>query len=68
MSTRHSTTIELSHGVTADVKADAEGVTFGVQSDGSLLTDMNLPPEQAMEIADALTAGAAHCLAARGEA
>ena len=48
-----------------DVKADAEGVTLGAQSDGSLLIDLHLTPEQAMELADALTQGAAKCLAAR---
>jgi hypothetical protein len=51
-----------------DVKADAEGVTLGAQSDGSLLIDLHMTPEKAMEIADALTQGAAKCLAARGEA
>lgn len=52
----------------ADVKASASGVVFGTYNDAVQASDLALTPEQAMEIADALTAGAAHCLAARGEA
>jgi hypothetical protein len=66
MNTWQSTPIELPAS-TIDVKADSEGVTLGAQSDGSLLVDLHITPEQAMELADALTQGAAHCLAARGE-
>jgi hypothetical protein len=59
-----SNPIELTTA-TLDVKADVEGVTLGAQSDGSLLVDLHLTPEQAMALADALTEGATRCLAAR---
>lgn len=65
MSTWNSNYIQINDDVVVDVKADAEGVTLGAQSDGSLLVDLHITPERAMEIADALTRGAAHCLAAR---
>lgn len=66
MNAWQSTPIELT-ATTLDVKADAEGVTLGAQSDGSLLVDLHCTPEQAIELAEALTTGAAKCFAARGE-
>lgn len=68
MTTWHSNPIKLDADASVDVKADAGGVTLGAQSDGSLLVDLHFTPEQAIEIAEALTTGAAKCLAARGEA
>jgi hypothetical protein len=65
MTTWTSNPIRLT-AASLDVKADADGVTLGAQSDGSLLVDLHCTPEQAMELADALTEGAAKCLAARG--
>ena len=50
-----------------DVKASADGVTFGTYNDAVQASDLVLTPEQAIELAEALTTGAAHCLAARGE-
>jgi hypothetical protein len=67
-------TIWVSHSIAirdelhADVKASATTVTLGTYNDAVQASDLVLTPEQAMELADALTEGAAKCLAARGQA
>ena len=48
-----------------DVKASAESVTLGTYNNAVQASDLVLTPEQAMELADALTQGAAKSLAAR---
>jgi hypothetical protein len=63
-----SSPIQIRDELQVDVKASAESVTFGTYNDAVQASDLVLTPEQAMEIADALTQGAAKCLAARGEA
>jgi hypothetical protein len=57
--------IQIRDDLHADVKASASGVTFGTYNDAVQASDLVLTPEQAVEIAEALTAGAAKCLAAR---
>jgi hypothetical protein len=47
------------------VDSSNNGVDLGKVSGGIYASDLLLTPEQAMELADALTQGAAHCLAAR---
>lgn len=53
-------------GIDVSVHATPRGVIFGKLSDGVYSSDLLLTPEQAMELADALTQAAAKCLAARG--
>lgn len=55
-------------GIEVQVHAARDGVTFGKLVDGVYASDLLLTPEQACDIAEALTTGAAKCLAARGEA
>lgn len=68
MQTWASGPIQIRDDLHADVKASASGVTFGTYNDAVQASDLVLTPEQACEIAEALTTGAAKCLAARGEA
>jgi hypothetical protein len=56
--------IEITPSVFVDVKANANGVVLG-QGNDVWFHDLHLVPEQACQIADALTQGAAKCLAAR---
>jgi hypothetical protein len=65
MSTWYSNPIQIKDELHVDVKADATSVTVGSYNDDVQASDLVLTPEQAMELADALTQGAAHCLAAR---
>jgi hypothetical protein len=66
MSAYQSSPIQLNNGVTADVKADADGMTVGFQSDGVLLIDVNVTDMgNAALLIDALDRGMTHCLAAR---
>ncbi|MGC1550809.1 MAG: hypothetical protein WA777_19985 [Rhodanobacter sp.] len=52
-------------GMTIDVRANRDGVTSGRMVNGVYASDLLMSPEQAIEYAEALTEGAAHCLAAR---
>lgn len=61
-----SSPIQIRDELQIDVKATAESVTFGTYNDAVQASDLVLTPEQAMELADALTQGATRCLAARG--
>lgn len=63
-----SSPIQIRDELQIDVKASAEAVTFGTYNDAVQASDLVLTAEQAMELADALTEGAAKCFAARGEA
>lgn len=60
-----SSPIQIHDELHADVKATAEAVTFGTYNDAVQATELVLTPEQAIELADALTEGATKCLAAR---
>ena len=54
MTTWHSTPIELP-AAALDVKSDAEGVTLGAQSNGTLLVDLNFTDMAALDaLIDAL--------------
>lgn len=53
-------------GIEIQIHASDEGVTFGKLVDGVYASDLLLTPEQAMELADALTEAATACIAARG--
>lgn len=64
MSTWQSSPIPVD-GIEVRVHADADGVTLGKLVDGIYASDLVLTPEQAMQIADALTEGATRCLTAR---
>jgi hypothetical protein len=64
MNNWQSSTIEV-NGFELRVDASANGVDLGKVSGGIYASDLLLTPEQAMELADALTQGAAQCLAAR---
>lgn len=66
MSTWQSNLIAVD-GIEVRVHASVEGVTLGKLVDGIYASDLVLTPEQAMELADALTEGATACIAARGE-
>jgi hypothetical protein len=57
--------IQIRGELALDAKATTEGVTLGRFMDAVLAEDLVLTPEQAMELADALTQGATRCLAAR---
>ena len=59
--------IQVRDELQVDVKASTESVIFGKYNDAVEAYDLVLTPEQAIEIAEALTTGAAKCLAARGE-
>lgn len=61
-----SSPIQIRDELRVDVKASAESVTFGTYNDAVQASDLVLTPEQAMELADALTQAATRCLAARG--
>jgi hypothetical protein len=52
-------------GISLQVHASTEGVDIGKVADTVYSSDLLLTPEQAMELADALTEGAAKCLAER---
>lgn len=66
MTTWTSNQIKLKGGVTADVKADADGVTLGVQSNGTLLVDLNTDDIAVLDsLIVALVSAKHHCLAAR---
>ena len=58
--------IKVGERVVVDVRADEKSVVLG-QGDDVWFHDLHLAPECAIEVAEALTTGAAHCLAARGE-
>jgi hypothetical protein len=60
-----SSPIQIRDELRVDVKASAESVTFGTYNDAVQASDLVLTPEQAIEIAETLTTGAAKCLAAR---
>jgi hypothetical protein len=60
-----SAPIQIRDELRVDVKASADTVTFGTYNDAVQASDLVLTPEQAMELADALTQGATRCLAAR---
>ena len=64
MHTWTSAPLHLNPYTCVDVKADSKGVTLG-QVDGVSLHNLHLTAEQTMELAEALTQGAAHCLAAQ---
>jgi hypothetical protein len=66
MSTWQSSSIHIGD-IEARVHASDEGVTLGKLVDGVYASDLQLTPEQACALADALTEGVARCLAARGE-
>jgi hypothetical protein len=58
--------IKVGERVVVDVRASDKSVVLG-QGDDVWFHDLHLSPERAIDVAEALTAGAAHCLAARGE-
>jgi hypothetical protein len=58
--------IKVGVRVVVDVKASEKSVVLA-QGDDVWFHDLHLTPEAAIEIAEALTTGAAKCLAARGE-
>jgi hypothetical protein len=60
--------IQIQDELHADVSATASTVTLGTYNDAVQASDLVLTPEQAIELADALTEGATRCLAARGQA
>jgi len=57
--------IQIRDELHVDVKASDSNVTLGTFNDAVHAIDLVLSPEQAMALADALTEGAARCLAAR---
>jgi len=57
--------IQVRDELHVDVKASDSNVTLGTFNDAVQAIDLVLTPEQAMQIADALTEGATRCLAAR---
>jgi hypothetical protein len=57
--------IQIRDELHVDVKASDSNVTLGTFNDAVQAIDLVLSPEQAMALADALTEGAARCLAAR---
>lgn len=59
-----SQAIHLTQHTCVDVHADASVVVLGMVGD-RIHGDIHFTPEQAIELADALTEGAAKCLAAR---
>jgi hypothetical protein len=59
--------IRINDDTCVDVSADEHGVVLGQQG-AAWLEDLHLEPELAIELAEALTTGAAKCLAARGNA
>jgi hypothetical protein len=61
-----SAPIQIHAELHADVKVTASTVTLGTYNDAVQASDLILTAEQAMELADALTEGAAKCLAAQG--
>lgn len=65
MATWKSKPIEVD-GIQLQIHVSDDGVTLGKIHDGVYSSDLLLTPEQAMELADALTQAAAKCLAARG--
>lgn len=67
MSNWQSNPIEV-EGFEIRVDAGANGVDLGKVMSGVYASDLLLTPEQAIELAEALTTGAAKCFAARGEA
>jgi hypothetical protein len=56
--------IQITTAVFVDVKANEAGVVLG-QGNDVWFHDLHITPEQACAIADALTQGAAKCLAMR---
>lgn len=44
-----SASTQLNDGVSSDVKADADGVTIGFQSDGAMLVDVNVTDMAALD-------------------
>ena len=60
-----SSPIQIRGELAIDVKACAEHVTFGMFMNAVFADEIVLTPEQAIQIAEALTEGATHCLAAR---
>lgn len=63
-STWKSEKIHITPAVLVDVKANAQSVVLG-QSNDVWFHDLHVTPEHAIQIAEALTEGATHCLAAR---
>ena len=66
MSNWQSNPIEV-EGFEIRVDAGANGVDLGKVMSGVYASDLLLTPEQAIELAEALTTGAAKCFAARSE-
>lgn len=64
MSNWQSTPIPVD-GIELQVHAAQDGVTFGKLVDGVYASDLLLTPEQAMELAEALTEAATAVIAAR---
>jgi hypothetical protein len=60
-----SAPIQIRDELKVDVKASAESVTLGTYNDAVQASDLVLTPEQAIEIAEALTTAAAAVFAAR---
>lgn len=54
-------------GVHVDVHATSDGVVLGESAGTVLAADLHMSPEKALELAQALTTGAAKCLAMKGE-
>lgn len=61
-----SSPIQIRDELHVDIKASAEAVTLGTYNDAVQASDLVLTPEQAIQIAEALTEASTHCLAARG--
>lgn len=61
-----SSPIQIRDELHVDVKASADAVTIGTYNDAVQASDLVLTPEQAIEIADALTEAATKCFAAKG--
>ena len=51
MTTWQSSPIQLSSGVIADTKADAEGGTLGFMADGTLLIDAHMTSDEMRSVA-----------------
>lgn len=65
MQTWASDPIQIRDELHIDVKASDDVVTLGTYNDAVQAADLALTPEQAMELADALTEAATRCIAAR---
>lgn len=59
--------IQLSDEVSVDVSASLAGVVLGESANRVLASDLQLTPEKAVALANALRQGAAKCLEARAK-